>query len=44
MCKCVPNMKFLCLTVCQGEVCIDGANINANDNAQWTIHDCIKTL
>ena len=31
---CVPNMKFLCLTLCQGEVCTDDdddANANAND-------------
>ena len=31
MCICIPNMKFLCLTLCQGEVCTDDAN-NANDN------------
>ena len=29
MCICVPNMKFLCLTLCQGEVCTD-ANVNTN--------------
>ena len=23
MCICIPNMKFLCLTMCQGEVCTD---------------------
>ena len=23
MCTCVPSMKFLCLTMCQGEVCTD---------------------
>ena len=23
MCICVPSMKFLCLTMCQGEVCTD---------------------
>ena len=27
---CMPNMKFLCLTLCQGEVCTDDDN-NAND-------------
>ena len=26
MCISVPNMKFLCLTMCQGEVCTDDAN------------------
>ena len=30
---CIPNMKFLCLTLCQGEVCTDHANDdNANAN------------
>ena len=36
MCKCMPNMKFLCLILCQGEVCIDDeadADANANTNA-----------
>ena len=33
----VPNMKFLCLTLCQGEVCIDDANTNTNDNGQFMI-------
>ena len=44
MCICVPNMKFLCLTLCQGEMCTDdGANANdanaddANDNGQSMI-------
>ena len=32
MCICVPNMKFLCLTLCQGEVCTD-ANADANTDA-----------
>ena len=43
MCICAPNMKFLCLTQCQGEVCTDAdtdANADAKD-AQWTIHNCI---
>ena len=31
MCVCIPNMKFLCLTLCQGEVCTDNINANAND-------------
>ena len=30
------NMKFLCLTMCQGEVCTDNDDIN-NDNAQRMI-------
>ena len=30
MCICVPNMKFLCLTLWQGEVCTDDA-ANADD-------------
>ena len=29
---CVPNMKFLCLTLCQGEMCTDN-DANTNDNA-----------
>ena len=42
MCTCIPNMKFLCLTMCQGEVCTDDdannddAN-NANDDGQSMI-------
>ena len=33
MCTCVPSMKFLCLTMCQGEVCTDdNTNANANDD------------
>ena len=33
MCICIPNMKFLCLTMCQGEVCTDADadDTNAND-------------
>ena len=34
MCICIPNMKFLCLTMCQGEVCTDDADTkdaNADD-------------
>ena len=33
MCICIPNMKFLCLTLCQGEVCTD----DTNDNGQSMI-------
>ena len=29
MCTYVPNIKFLCLTLCQGEVCTD--DVNADD-------------
>ena len=37
MCKCILNMKFLCLTLCQGEVYTDDANANdANANADDT--------
>ena len=32
MCINTPNMKFLCLTMCQGEVCTDDANDDDNDN------------
>ena len=32
MCTCILNMKFLCLTMCQGEMCTDDAN-NANADA-----------
>ena len=37
MCICIPNMKFLCLTLLQGEVCTDDTNTNANDDAQSMI-------
>ena len=30
MCICIPNMKFLCLTLWQREVCTDDANADAN--------------
>ena len=39
-CICVPNTKFLCLTLCQGEVCTDADDVNdddANDNGQSMI-------
>ena len=29
MCICVPNIKFLCITLCHGEVCTD-ANADAD--------------
>ena len=32
-CICVPNMKLLCLTLCQGKVRTDAnANTDANDD------------
>ena len=31
-CICVPNMKLLCLALCQGEVCTD-ANADTNTDA-----------
>ena len=34
MCICVPNMKFLCPTLWQGEVCTDD---DANDDGQSMI-------
>ena len=34
MCICIPNMKFLCLTLWHGEVHTD--DDNANDDAQST--------
>ena len=34
MCVCVSNMKFLCLTLCQGEVCTDTANTNDTGRQQ----------
>ena len=44
MYMCIPNMKFPCLTLCQGEVCTDDANdddannnTNANDDGQSMI-------
>ena len=47
-CMCVPNMKFVCLTLWLGEVCTDGntddydTNTDDADDAQWTKHDCIR--
>ena len=40
MCICVPNMKFLCVTLCQREVCTDDDDANdddANDDRQSMI-------
>ena len=31
MCMCIPSMKFLCLTLCQGEVYTDDADADANN-------------
>ena len=39
LCICIPNMKFLGVTLCQGEVCTDD---DANDDAQLYKHDCIR--
>ena len=41
MCICVPNMKFLCLILCQGEVCTDATDdTNGNDDAgRWRMMD-----
>ena len=37
MCICIPNVKSLCLTMCQGEVCTDDNDANANDDGQSMI-------
>ena len=40
MCICIPNVKFLCLTLCQEEVCTDdntNDDANANDDGQSMI-------
>ena len=35
VCICIPNMKFLSLSLCQGEVCTDDDNnANTNDDGQ----------
>ena len=39
MCKCIPNVKLLCLTLCQGEVCTDD---DADDDVCQTKHDYIR--
>ena len=41
MCICIPNMKFLCLAMCQGEVCTDNAN---DDDTRQTNHDYTYAL
>ena len=38
MCICIPNMKLLCLTMCQREVCTDDDNANdANDGQSMIV-------
>ena len=40
MCICIPRMKFLCLTMCQGEVYTDtdtNDNYDTNDDGQFMI-------
>ena len=37
MCICIPNMRFLCLTLWQGEMLTDNDNTNANDDRQSMI-------
>ena len=46
MCICIPNMKFLCLTLCQGKVCTDNdADVDVNDDdTRQTKHDCRRLL
>ena len=39
MCICVPNMKSLCLTLCQGKMCTD--DNNANDDGQCMIEKAL---
>ena len=45
---CVPNMKFVCLTLWLGEVCTEATTEDANadntntDDAQQSKHDCIR--
>ena len=42
MCICTPNMKFLCLTLCKGEVYTDDTNADANNaNANDDIQSMI---
>ena len=33
MCMCIPNIKFLCLALYQGEVCTDDNDANYDDDA-----------
>ena len=33
MCICIQNIKFVCLTLCQGEVCTDDTNADDDANA-----------
>ena len=41
MCICKPNVKFLCLTLWQGEVCTDddADDANANDGQSMIVQD-----
>ena len=39
MCICIPNMKFLCLTMYQGEVCTDDTSNDTNDNTNDDAND-----
>ena len=32
MCTCIPNIKFLSLALCQGEVCTDDDDANDDGN------------
>ena len=36
VCTCIPRMKFLCLTLCQGEMYTDD-DADANDDGQFMI-------
>ena len=40
MCICLQSMKFLCLTMCQGEVCTDAdadADTNGDDGQSMIV-------
>ena len=37
MCTCMPRMKFLCLTLCPGELYTDDNDDDANDDGQFMI-------
>ena len=42
MCLCVPNMKFLCLTLCRGwGVCMDDADTNDAGRRHTTDKACL---
>ena len=38
MCKGIPNVKFLYLTLCKGQVCTDDADANTSDDANVNDH------